>query len=470
VPITHGTGNDRHLWGAVSMASVQLDGSPRAHRFATRALVALALSVVALLAAVSPAFAISRNTVLSRAQTWMDVLVPYSQTTYYHGYRTDCSGYVSMCWKTGMSYSTRSFHSVATSITVDQLEPGDALHKVGHIRLFYGWLDDTHTCYVCYEQTGPTLKSSIRAIADDLAAGYHPCRYEHITNSAPGRNLLRNPAFDVWARPRGSWGAAEPVWWKVDGSEDGTQAVKRQDVSRSGNNSLELVNTSTSPSAYTAMSQIVTVTPETTYAVSAWVRSASDLGALRVSIDYLSPTGALVARVRMYGSSWQIRSDAFRQATFVLASPVDAARAKVVVRLAGGETVVGTQTVPGTSAIVDDIALLRPYSTVTIAKNRSSATIGGKVTLSGALSASPSLVPTVAAGQPYTVYVRKPGSAVWQAWHTHDTFTSAGKAAWKCSYTFKRGMKKGAYRFKVEVPPFGDFLGSTSSTVTVTLR
>lgn len=425
--------------------------------------------VLFVLSGATPAAAISRNTVLSRAQTWMDAQIPYSQTTYYKGYRTDCSGYVSMSWRTGFSYSTRSFHSVSTSIAVEALKPGDALHKVGHIRLFYGWLDDSHTLYMCYEQTGPTLKSSIRSVADDLAAGYHACRYRHITDSAPSRNLLRNPAFDVWAKPWGEW-VVRPVWWTVDGSNETTLGIRRKGVSRSGNNSFELMNTSEDPASYTVMSQVVTVTPETTYAVSAWIRSASGLGALRVSVDYLNPAGASVARLRTYGNSWPLGADSFERVTFALKSPADAVRARVVIRLAGGTTVIGTETVPGTSAIIDDVALLQPYSSVSMARSRSSAYIGTKVRLSGVLSASPSAVSTIAVGRPVTVMVMKPGTSVWVKHHDHTTYLSEGQAIWRCAYTFRRGMKKGTYRFKVDVPAFGDFLGSTSSTVTVTLK
>lgn len=444
-------------------------------RVGTRALrvlgLALALAIVLTsgLVAAKPAHAISRNTVLSRAQTWMDVLVPYSQTKYYKGYRQDCSGYVSMCWQTGFSYSTRSFHTVASRITTAQLLPGDAIHKVGHIRLFYGWLDDSHTLYVCYEQTGPTLKSSIRAIADDLAAGYHPCRYRHIENSAPTRNLLRNPSFDVWFKP---WGTTlqRPVWWTIDGSNETTVGIKHQDTAKSGKNSWELMNPSDDPATYTVMSQTVTVTPDTTYAVSAWVRSTSDPGALRASVDYLDPVGASVARLRSYGTSWPLPSTSFKRVTFALRSPLNAVRAKVVVRLAGGTTTVGTATVPGTRAILDDVTLLRPYTAISIARSRSTGYIGTKVHLSGVLGAAPSVVTTVAAGRHVDVMVLKPGATKWERIHGHTTYMSGSSAIWKCAYTFRRGMKKGVYRFKVDAPAFGDFLGSSSSAVSVRLR
>src|SRR4051812_37995954 len=57
-------------------------------------------------AAVSPGPVISRAEIIARAQTWVAAQVPYSQDDYYGGYRTDCSGYVSMALKTSGSYWT----------------------------------------------------------------------------------------------------------------------------------------------------------------------------------------------------------------------------------------------------------------------------------------------------------------------------------------------------------------------------
>ena len=107
------------------------------------------LAVAFVLLGASQAFAITRATVLDRAQRRIDLPVGYSQSKYYAGYRTDCSGYVSMCWATGSSYNTRTFYQVTHRISVADLRPGDALLKKGyHIRLFYGWLDDAHTTYI----------------------------------------------------------------------------------------------------------------------------------------------------------------------------------------------------------------------------------------------------------------------------------------------------------------------------------
>lgn len=46
----------------------------------------------------NPLQCIARTTIISRGQDWVDKHVPYSQTGSHDGYRTDCSGFVSMCW------------------------------------------------------------------------------------------------------------------------------------------------------------------------------------------------------------------------------------------------------------------------------------------------------------------------------------------------------------------------------------
>ena len=127
---------------------IATDTLPR-HRALKLAACLTALAVVFTLVSVADAQAITRDEVLSRAQRRVDAPVKYSQSKYYAGYRTDCSGYVSSAWKTGTSWATRSFHLVTHRIPVSSLKPGDALLKKGyHIRLFYGWLDEERTQYV----------------------------------------------------------------------------------------------------------------------------------------------------------------------------------------------------------------------------------------------------------------------------------------------------------------------------------
>lgn len=94
---------------------------------------------------------VARSTIISRGQDWVDKHVPYSQSGTHDGYRTDCSGFVSMCWqlsKPGLTTSTMG--SVSHSISKNDLQPGDALLCEGkHIALFAGWSDSTKAHYTC---------------------------------------------------------------------------------------------------------------------------------------------------------------------------------------------------------------------------------------------------------------------------------------------------------------------------------
>src|SRR5664280_2473218 len=137
-------------------------------RAAVRASLVVLVAAVLLGGMASSALGITRDQVLARAQTWIDHPVPYSQAKYYASYRTDCSGYVSMCWNStsggsAFSWSTATMHAVAYPITAAQLKPGDVMLWAGHhVRLFVAWVDSSHTRYVAYEQTPPQTKSDIK--------------------------------------------------------------------------------------------------------------------------------------------------------------------------------------------------------------------------------------------------------------------------------------------------------------------
>jgi len=108
-----------------------------------------------------PASAITRAQVIKRANTWVKKRVPYSQSGYYKGYRRDCSGMVSMAWKLKRSYTSRTLGSVAKRVKKSQLRPGDAIHTPGHVAIFGGWANRSHTKYIALEQSGrgkPALK------------------------------------------------------------------------------------------------------------------------------------------------------------------------------------------------------------------------------------------------------------------------------------------------------------------------
>jgi hypothetical protein len=106
--------------------------------------------------------------VLTRAAAWLTAWnggpVPYlsstDPTTWFQGYRRDCSGYASMALGLpGPGLDGASLAMRATPITKTDLQPGDLLINpapdlAGHVVIFDHWTDATMTSYVGYEQAG----------------------------------------------------------------------------------------------------------------------------------------------------------------------------------------------------------------------------------------------------------------------------------------------------------------------------
>ncbi|KUL34380.1 hypothetical protein ADL22_30500 [Streptomyces sp. NRRL F-4489] len=105
----------------------------------------------------------SRAEILRRAQHWVDRGVRYSMSSYYEGYRQDCSGFVSMAWGLSGSQWTGSLASYGVRVSKNALQPGDMLlyHNPAnpthgsHVVLFGGWANTAHTRYIAYELTPP---------------------------------------------------------------------------------------------------------------------------------------------------------------------------------------------------------------------------------------------------------------------------------------------------------------------------
>lgn len=182
-------------------------------RFITRRALLLASLALALVFALpSFALAIPRSVALERGRVWVDKNVPYSQSRYAtvagdllpsntvnpstKGYRTDCSGFVSMCLAltrtdgTPLSLDTASLPARMDKITKSELQPGDVVLRPkkpsagisGHVVLFVGWTDESQTKFVCYEE-GSSASGTIervRTYTDVIAAGFAPYRYEDI--------------------------------------------------------------------------------------------------------------------------------------------------------------------------------------------------------------------------------------------------------------------------------------------------
>lgn len=433
---------------------------------AARAVAAvLALACVFAAFSATSASAISRTEVLARAQTRIDAPVPYSQTKYYAGYRTDCSGYVSSCWKTGTSWSTSSFYKVSHTIKASQLLPGDALLKKGyHVRLFYGWLDEEHTQYVAYESAyGQIAGCRIHSLAEDLKFGYVPTRYDKISGTISSRNLLKNGAFDSWAREWSS-AAQEPAWWQIEGPWGGTLVTRRQDTAHSGKNSLRLMNPAGDAETFTELSQSVPVVADATYRLTAFAKTSYAPAGVQMRLAYVNDLGESLTETTVAGDSVPLLAASWRMMSLQATAPADAARAVVTMRLAGATT---TNTVGvgilGSSATFDDISLVRPQVSVTIKQNRTVCTNGTYVSLTG------SVTPTSAIGVPVAIYVQKPGGS-WIKLATNTVYTEGAGAAWKSRYNFTSAMARGTYRFKASVSGFPGVLGATSSVASVTLK
>ena len=131
----------------------------------------------------------ARRNAIERGFEWYDDHVPYSQTRSHEGYRTDCSGFVSMCWKTGTSYTTASFIAGAASSSLasyNSLQPADALvyrsGSHGHIVLFLGWNDTAHTSACVLEQasTASDMQFRARSTSSLKASGFRAIRADSL--------------------------------------------------------------------------------------------------------------------------------------------------------------------------------------------------------------------------------------------------------------------------------------------------
>jgi hypothetical protein len=155
---------------------------------------------------------ITRREVLARARTWAAVPISYSMRRTYQGYRTDCSGYVSMAWHLGSSVVTSSFGPLTHSITKSQLKAGDILNwnntgpGVGHVVIFEKWADpsSSHRSYWAYEQTPAHTKHRVVPYPYFPGHGrFVPLRYNKIVGDTPfadGHDVNGDGLADVLAR------------------------------------------------------------------------------------------------------------------------------------------------------------------------------------------------------------------------------------------------------------------------------
>ena len=145
---------------------------------------AIALSVALALAANgATAHAITRQEVLKRAGSWIAKEVPYSQSSYFDGYRQDCSGFVSMAWKLGDSYTSSTVDERAKKISWRDLKPGDAVQRSGHVEIFGGWENKGERRYWALEES-TWGKPALRKVKS-FESGYNALRRDGITDATP---------------------------------------------------------------------------------------------------------------------------------------------------------------------------------------------------------------------------------------------------------------------------------------------
>ncbi len=149
-----------------------------------------AASRAAILASVSPA----RAAAISRGFEWLDADVPFSMRATHESYRTDCSGFVSMCWQLpSPGQSTRDFGKRTGSHELgsyDDLVPADALVRAGqHAVIFLGWNDTSKTgaCVLEQSSTKNDMQFRVRLTASLRGDGFLPVRADTFRNDTTYR-------------------------------------------------------------------------------------------------------------------------------------------------------------------------------------------------------------------------------------------------------------------------------------------
>jgi hypothetical protein len=155
-----------------------------------------------------------RARAIERGFGWLDANVPYSQSASHGGYRTDCSGFVSMCWELGTSTNTGSLVSSTTYASKlsswDALLPADALLRQGHVMLFVGWEPGkSSVCVLEQASTASDMQFRVKSVASLKSQGFKPIRAKKLaadTGAATGGE----PAPDTGADPEQAGTTPEP--------------------------------------------------------------------------------------------------------------------------------------------------------------------------------------------------------------------------------------------------------------------
>jgi len=148
--------------------------------------------------AADPGPAVTRAEIIARAKTWANARVPYSQHAFRDGYRTDCSGYVSMAWQTNRNYWTGDLHTIGVPIAHHELRPGDMLlfhnpadpHTGSHVVIFDRWTGGVGGDFLIYEQTPPATTHRAWSATGYRLGNYQPFRYRNVVETiGPGSEI-----------------------------------------------------------------------------------------------------------------------------------------------------------------------------------------------------------------------------------------------------------------------------------------
>ncbi len=129
----------------------------------------------------------------------------------------DCSGFVSRCWNLPLHYSTRMMDDSLTVAYTSWLdaEPGDAVHKVGHVRLLV-------------QHNGNGSLTVVEASGRDWRVNYHSYYYSNLTAYTPRYYVNRQGTPGNIPQPRLEYSIASgktALRWAMGGQEN-TDAVR----------------------------------------------------------------------------------------------------------------------------------------------------------------------------------------------------------------------------------------------------
>ncbi len=122
----------------------------------------------------------------------------------------DCSGFVSRCWNLSSHYSTAMMPSI-TNLYSDwsDLKPADAVHKVGHVRLFVEHINSNSLLVV--EAAGRDWRCNYHSYYHYDLTNYDPRYYPNMQEST----LTERPELSAVTS---SSGAADLTWTLADSS------------------------------------------------------------------------------------------------------------------------------------------------------------------------------------------------------------------------------------------------------------